>query len=1102
MSDPEDISIEAGATSDKVRRLPVHGRWYYVRVFVLAGILLPAIFLGLTVIALIGREVSAPSWVVSRVEAEAHEVLAGGSLAFSSMTVSLGRDLHPRIALINADLRDAEGAPLARIPRVEALISPRGLAFRRELLVQKVALTGAQLALQRSADGSVALAFDSSAISFQQASGFVAMLDELDRRVEAPAFEALEEIAADGLIINFADARAQRNWTVDGGQLNLNLTNGQTRLRGEFSVLSGRDYVTQMSLTYESERGARDAQIGLNVTDAVAADFASQAPALSWLSALDAPLSGSLRGSLDSAGALGPVNAVLEVGSGAIRPNQFARPIPFDVIKTYLTYRPGEEELSFDRIEVQSPWGALGAQGRAYLREFNTNGLPAAMLGQFELSNIVLDPEGFYPEPNNIDAISTDFRLRLQPFSIEVGQFVFSDDAQQIFGSGDVVAGQAGWEVSVDLEADTLTPEFLLSYWPDGIRERSRTWFAENLNEGVFFNMALAGRWTTEEAPRFAGSMEFRDTVVRYMRKLPPVTAAYGYLSLENEHFTASFDGGHISADTGGRLDVAGSVFEIPNIFVRQGPARVDLKLESTITAALSILDEEPFQFLSKAGLPVNIADGLAETRVQIDLPLRPKVTFEDITLEANATISQVRSENLIRGHPLSAVELFVEVDNDGLEISGPARVGAAVVSGRWRQNFGPENRGRSAVSASLRIDQNLLDEFNIGLPEGTLSGASTGELDIAFVRDEPPVFSLESDLAGATLSLDSIGWQKDATAQGRLELEGQLGAVPRVDRLALSGGGLSAEGAVSFIEGGGLDRAIFNDVRIGEWLSAPVTLIGRGADQPVAIEIGGGQFDLRFVEFGDSEGQGGPISVNLQNVQVSEGIALTGFVGEFDAGGGLSGQFTARLNGVAPVRGTIVPQNGRSAVRIRSDDSGSVFAAAGLLQNAEGGQLELILAPTTREGIYDGLLAVTDLRVYDAPALASLLNNLSVIGLLQQMSGQGLVFDTVDARFRLTPEEIVISESSAVGVGLGISLDGVYALTSKNMDFQGVISPFYLINSVGSVLTRRGEGLIGFNYTLSGTTENPTVGVNPLSALTPGMFREIFRRPPPKIEQ
>ena len=48
--------------------------------------------------------------------------------------------------------------------------------------------------------------------------------------------------------------------------------------------------------------------------------------------------------------------------------------------------------------------------------------------------------------------------------------------------------------------------------------------------------------------------------------------------------------------------------------------------------------------------------------------------------------------------------------------------------------------------------------------------------------------------------------------------------------------------------------------------------------------------------------------------------------------------------------------------------------------------------------------------------------------------------------------------------------------------------------------LTRKGEGLIGFNYTLSGQTSEPKVTVNPMSALTPGVFRDLFRAASPNL--
>jgi hypothetical protein len=172
------------------------------------------------------------------------------------------------------------------------------------------------------------------------------------------------------------------------------------------------------------------------------------------------------------------------------------------------------------------------------------------------------------------------------------------------------------------------------------------------------------------------------------------------------------------------------------------------------------------------------------------------------------------------------------------------------------------------------------------------------------------------------------------------------------------------------------------------------------------------------------------------------------------------------------------------------------------MLETAIGGSMDMSLVPTGATGNYDGLLKITDIRLRDAPALASLLDAVSIVGLLQQLDGQGLSFSDVDAEFRITPDQIIVTRSSAIGAGLGISLDGIYTIATKAMDFQGVISPFYLLNGIGAVFTRPGEGLIGFNFTLTGPVGTPVVSVNPLSVLTPGMFREIFRRAPPVVSE
>ena len=158
------------------------------------------------------------------------------------------------------------------------------------------------------------------------------------------------------------------------------------------------------------------------------------------------------------------------------------------------------------------------------------------------------------------------------------------------------------------------------------------------------------------------------------------------------------------------------------------------------------------------------------------------------------------------------------------------------------------------------------------------------------------------------------------------------------------------------------------------------------------------------------------------------------------------------------------------------------------------GGALDMTLTPRSQSGHYDGRVTIRDVRVRNASVLAELLNAISVVGLLEQLNGQGLVFNQVEGEFLLTPQLVDLRRGSATGASLGVSMTGVYQSGSRQLAMEGVISPVYLLNGVGAVLTRRGEGVFGFNYRLRGTADALEVAVNPLSILTPGMFRNLFR--------
>ncbi|MBU2993493.1 DUF3971 domain-containing protein [Octadecabacter sp. 1_MG-2023] len=1098
----DDVDVDEAGPPERKPRCPKRRRriWWSFRAVILVLIVAPFLMTAIAAALLIGHEVSAPSWIVREVERRAEEVLAGGELGFGAMKFTVGQDLHPQLVLENAVLRDADGVALARVPRIEGQISPRG-ALQGRVLAQEIRLTGAQISLNRANDGTVAFAFGQGNSALVAADGFLGLLDQIDQVFEEGALEALEQVHAEGLIINYVDARAGRSWVVDGGRISLDLSDDNLDLRADVALLSGRSYVTTAELTYASARDSRSAQIGVVIDSAAAEDIASQSPLLAWLGVLDAPISGAVRGELDTEGTLTGVSATLQIGAGEVRPTSQTRPVPFEGARTYLRYDPASDQMIFDSIEIDSDWGRIEGTARTYLREY-TNGWPEALLGQVEITELNVAPEGVYDAPVELRDGSLDFRLRLDPFTLDIGQAVAMVGPTPLHLSGQVSARVDGWSVALDAFAEEIGVTQVMELWPEAVAPRTRTWLSENIKDGTARNANIAFRAYPNARPNVALTMDLSGGQVQFMRTLPPIDGARGTLSIIDRRVALTLEAGYVTAPEGGRLDLSGSSMVIPRTGIPNPPARFDLALNGRITAAMSILSQPPFNVLRDSDLPISFAQGRADVVASIDMPLGKDIAPEQRIWSATAQLSDVRSEVLIPGQVLTASALQLAVDPTSLIVRGPMRLGNVGATAVFSRALGAGSQGTARVEAEVTVGPAFFSAFNINLPDGMVSGESQAQLALNLSDPSAPTFRLTSGLQGTGLSLPAVGWSKARSSTGALTVAGLLGDQPRIDEFSISAPGLSTSGTIRLAAGGGLERAAFRNVRLGGWLDAPVVLIGRGQGRPLEVQIAGGTLDLRAANFGESGGEGGPMDIALDSLRVTDQIRIDDFRGSFVSTGGLQGEFSGNINGSAPVRGTLVPVGGSPAVRIVSSDAGSLFRATGLLRNAYNGDLVLTLIPTGAEGTYDGTLVGNDLRVRDAPALASLLDAISVVGLLTQLDGQGLLFNSVNAEFRLTPSQVILTQSSATGPGLGVSMDGIYQQVAGQMDFQGVISPFYLLNGIGSVLTRRGEGLIGFNFNLRGPVDNPQVIVNPLSALTPGMFREIFRRPPPTISQ
>ncbi|MFU8863985.1 MAG: AsmA-like C-terminal region-containing protein [Rhodobacterales bacterium] len=1071
------------------------GLWTFALMAALLGLL------GAALVTTIGRPIAAPDWMRSQIEDRIATALPGVQIGFTDLVVIVEDGWAPRIRLNGVSLRDATGTPVATLGEFEAGLSGSAL-LRGQIEPGQLRISGLRLALRRASDGSFDLAFGDALPPVERAPNLVGLLNGLDNLLDQPRFAGLRLIDADNLSVTYEDARAGRTWQVDGGRIELRRNGNDLSLRGDLALLSGYDYATSLSLSYSGRIGDPSAQIGFNFEDMTASDLASQSGALAWLGVVRAPISGALRVSVDQTGTLGPLSVALQIGAGVVQPNDQAEPIPFDSARSYMTYLPETGQLQFDDLSVNSQWISARAEGRATLENM-TGGWPTSLLGQFRITDITANPADLYENPVELEEALLDFRLKLEPFELSIGQLTLFDRGRRLLLDGRVGVSPAGWDLGVNGSMDAVLPERILELWPERLVPGTRAWIADNLHSARLQDVQLGYRRTPGTTDRLHLAFAFDRANVTYARAMPLLTAAAGQASLTDRRFVISATEGYVTPPQGGKLDMTGTSFIISDVGIRPTPAQIRLATQGSITATLAMLDSPNLRLIEKAGREIDLAEGQAEVTARIDMPLKPALTPDELRFAASARLTDVVSEEIVPGRVLRAAAMEVKADAATLSIGGMGRLGNVPFNAVWTNPLRDNTNGQSQVAGTVTLSQSAADELGLGLPPGTFSGAGQGQLVLDLARGRAPAFRLTSDLAGLGLSVPPLGWSLSQSGRGTLEVAGTLGTPVNVSRIALEAPGLNLAGAIDLSANGQLAAARFSRVRAGGWLDAPVTLTGRGAGRAPGITVNGGRLDLRNNPMGSGGGGGGgPLTVALDRLDVTDTIALTGFRAEFANSSQLDGLFTGRVNDQAPIRGRIAPMNGASAVRIQSDNAGQAIAAAGLLRQARDGVLDLVLTPTGAPGSFDGHLKIADFRVRDAPAMAALINAVSVVGLLEQMNGRGLHFSEVEARFLLTPQQVVLREASAVGASLGVSMDGYYDLTRQQMDFQGVFSPVYLINSVGSLLTRKGEGLFGFTFKLGGTPDTPRVQVNPLSALAPGMLREIFRRPPPTVTQ
>jgi len=1049
----------------------------------------------------------APSWALSKFENEFNKLLDGTSASIGEVRIQFfnnGKFLSTK--LFKIVLKDISSNQLAYLNELEATFGYEVMSSQN-LLPNSLRISNSTLIINRNLEGDFSFEVREGQEHSQITSytEIIEVLSLVEETLKLEKFKNLDIFSAVNTNVAFFDKRSGKTWWFNNGEFLLENLEDRLLVQSSANLLYGDNINSRGLLKLVKMRGAKEAQISANIENIKINELADQFPEFNFLSNFNLPVSISSTVTLLDNGKLEGLQGVLETGEGEVILPQPNKSFLVKNGKIYFEYDRNESKVDIKQVSIDTEFGASIGTGALYLNNLDSRALIAT--GQFELNDTKLYASNALQQDLEIEKIFTDIRVDLNSNSIEFGQYFAQFPTFGIVGNGKLKASSHGVTGLSKFSISDLSTEALVKSWPFKKGMKSKVWAVKNINKGYFKNINGEVSLDPIKGHNVQVSFEFDDAIFQVLEGLGPVIEANGYGALTNNTFSIGLETGYLSSNSKDLIDISGSTLIIkedenliPSIYI-------DMMSVSSLPATFKILEGLPKKYQIPESLLSLKIKGISLANTKLSFPLENKLQEKQISFSTFAELKSISSNHIMGKKNFFAKNLYLRADDNGMSIQGEVNVGELSINVDWKKSFELNKVRDSKLEGKVAISNTVLSALGLNLPELKLLGETTVDISMLFKEGSPPVFRMKSDLKGLGMSLEKIGWEKPEGLLGDLQLEGNLGSSPQISNLFFSASDLSLNAKLSFKENGDLKRLICSSLIIQDWLDV-ILEVSSDNQNKFSVNILGGDLDLSKIKNGSKiELLNYPISMELDNLAISNNIILNNFRADLSLREEDIGDFTAKLNSGPWISGELNSSEHGISINIASDDAGSVLRSSGIFKNARNGELSVILIPSSVDGYYDGEIIVKNTRVVNAPVLAELLSAVSVIGLLEQMDGQGLAFTESKANFSFGPDVIEIRDSSAIGASMGLTMMGYFYPNTGAIEVNGVITPLYAVNGIfeqtglfaGLLGKKKGEGVFGFNYELKSNNNMLLIDVNPLSILTPGVFRELFNSTMPE---
>lgn len=917
-------------------------------------------------------------------------------------------------------------------------------------------------------------------------------------------------------------------WRIPNFDFRLGTDTARNILVGSGNVVapSGPFHVT---VTAEQPEAGSDLLVSTSLDHIVPADFADLSAALAPLAPALLPVGGNATMAFAPDGALSRLDMNVGLGRGQLDVGgACADSFKLDQGGVHIRYVKGSGRIELLPSQVKSNGSGATVSGNATVNH------DAAGQDRWQYNLQLADARIADPE-HGLSPVAIDGWTARGTFTPSTGEAVLDRLALE---AGDMRMAMAGRASSAGLEMEarvaSAASDLVLRLWPACFQTYARNWVLTNVQSGQISKghmrvsldaEGLRRLRQTGKAPDDAATAEFEvdDIAFKYAPDLPPVIATHGKMQFSGSQFTAEIPDAASQMPSGRVLTLTDATYTVANFLDPSPRGKITLKAAGPIEAALEYLDAKPLGLIRASGIRLTDLSGEFSGKLDLELPVTRLPATGDIALKASATLTSLKLPRPISGFSLQGGTVDLEATEASLRADGDLLVNGVAAKLLWSRPLGEGSGPSPPVRITATLDANDREQLGI-LVNHMVSGVVPVTVDIATgpVSADGNLAHVEANLSEAELVLDTLAWRKPQGEAANVSFDviaSDKGKF-RLDPFQLSGEKIAVKGSVDIGADNKLSAFHFPEFSINVVTRLDVTGTVR-ADKVLDVYARGSYFEGR--EFFKSLFSIGQIAAKpLPISKATSGLDLTA---DIDTILGFSqvalhdvhlhaerrqGLLTAlegkgTLDGKAPI-GVRLERKAVNAryLRAQAEDAGQAFKLIGLYNSLEGGDASLEVSLDSQGGIdKTGTLWARRFTVLGDPVVNQVLTGTTPSG--AEAAGnsdrQRFDFDRMRVRFSVGSGQLAINDMFINGPALGATLRGRIDYAGQSVHLGGTYVPLYGLNSmfgalpvIGQLLVgRNGEGLLGITFAVEGPLAKPEVIVNPVSAVAPGIFRQIF---------